>query len=317
MSSIEWTDRTWQIAAGCDEVSEGCRGCYSARLCGTRLKNLPATRGLVRQTSGGRYTWTGEVRLNEQALDVPLKVKAPTTWFVGDRTDLFHPGIPEWFRNLVFATMSLCPQHTFQVLTKRPEAALPYLRGLTGAMHPAADTPTEARGWPLPNVWVGVSVENQRRADERLPVLAEIPAAVRWVSLEPLLGPLALGRYVEFLDWAVIGGETASPGHPARPMHPSWPVDAVRQLNAARVPVFFKQWGSWQPVPPGEQAERRDEAWVDAHGRAVDGLELPSRFATSGGGWFRMRRGAARRPGYDRLFGQAFKYFPGFVRRAA
>lgn len=207
---------------------------------------------------------TTGVRLHEDRLTVPLHWRKPRRVFVCSMADLFHESIPDEFIARVFAVMALAPQHTFQILTKRPGR----MRSLLGGwgIHNlvmdrfANDDDLYVRralaagggqAWPLPNVWIGVSVEDQKSADLRIPILLDTPAAVRWLSCEPLLGPVDISRD-EWLfsgkgncvDWVVVGGESG-PG--ARPMHPDWARSLRDQCAAADVPFLFKQWGEWAP----------------------------------------------------------------------
>ena len=233
-SSIEWTDATWNVVTGCSRVSRGCENCYAERLAATRLRHHPSRRGLVDE----RGRWTGEVRLNEQWLDQPLRWQDPRRIFVAAHGDLFHESVPDAWIDAVVGVMHEATRHVYQLLTKRPGRARDYFA---------------ARGWSdvvsgkLPRyIHLGVSVEDQETADERIPVLLDIPAAVRWISAEPLLGQIEIDGllagegYPAGLDWVVAGGESG-PG--ARPMDPSWPRTLRNQCICARVPFFFKQWG--------------------------------------------------------------------------
>lgn len=235
--------------------------------------------------------WTGKLSLApERILTEPLRRKKPTMYFVNSMSDLFHEDVPDAWIDRVFAVMALTPQHTFQVLTKRSARMRDYLLtlglwdhgrvetfrtvavDLTGS--PCAAGAIEDAAWPLPNVWLGVSCERQQEADARIPDLLATPAAVRFVSAEPLLGPIALGTIDlpggEFevaplgwdhldrgentdprLDWIIVGGES---GANARPMHPDWARSIRDQCVSAGVPFFFKQWGEWAP---GENVERQ------------------------------------------------------------
>ena len=292
-STIEWTDATWNPITGCSVVSPGCTNCYAMRLAGTRLAQHSSRAGLTRDTKAGPV-WTGEVRFNDQWLEQPLHWSRPRMIFVCAHADLFHESVPDAWIDKVFAIMAAAHWHTFQVLTKRADRMAHYLRHNAG---PAAERwvaaswelvktskPLARVGWswaqddmpwPLPNVWLGVSAEDQRRADERIPHLLATPAAVRWVSAEPLLGPLDLTRidvdgHGEVLpltgwhpepgtldsegnataghpglDWIVAGGES---GPSARPMHPDWARALRDQCAAAGVPFHFKQWGQWAPI---------------------------------------------------------------------
>lgn len=209
-TKIEWTDATWNPITGCAVVSPGCTNCYAMKLAGTRLKHHPSREGLTKDTKAGPV-WTGEVRLNRQWLDQPLRWTKPRMIFVCAHGDLFAEGVDQVWIDHVFAVMALAPQHTFQVLTKRPERMREYMLGMSsrrgfiagygalvrgGNLPDHYETAYEALAKPLPNVWLGVSVEDQKRADERIPILLDTPAAVRWISAEPLLGPVDISRWV-------------------------------------------------------------------------------------------------------------------------
>jgi protein gp37 len=200
---IEWTDATWNPITGCSVVSAGCKHCYAMKLAGTRLQHHPSRAGLTIDTKAGPV-WNGQVRFNDAWLHQPLQWKRPRRIFVCAHGDLFHEAVPFDWIDRVFAVMSLAPQHTFQVLTKRPERMLAYMTTdkvigragfVEGRARQMANIPTHltlATAWPFRNVWLGVSVEDQAAADERIPLLLQTPAAVRWVSAEPLLGPVDL-----------------------------------------------------------------------------------------------------------------------------
>ncbi|MFC3180494.1 phage Gp37/Gp68 family protein [Cypionkella sinensis] len=207
-SLIEWTDATWNPITGCTLVDDGCRHCYAAHLITSwpAIGNHPSREGLARKNAAGESKFTGEVRFNEQWLDQPLRWKKPRRIFVCAHGDLFHPEVPDEWIDKVFAVMALAPQHTFQVLTKRPERAREYLMGLTcdGARRlnvarmaghlfgDEADAKASNRHWPMSNVWMLTSVSDQASANERIPQLLACPAAVRGISAEPLLGPVDL-----------------------------------------------------------------------------------------------------------------------------
>jgi protein gp37 len=285
-TKIEWTDATWNPITGCAVVSPGCTNCYAMKLAGTRLKHIASRKGLTKPSKAGPV-WTGEVRFNEEMLDQPLRWKRPRMIFVCAHGDLFADNVPDEWIDKVFAIMALAPQHTFQVLTKRPERMRQYLQpfdqrrsnALGREVHELGYRgPLECLNWPLRNVWLGVSVEDQERADERIPILLDTPAAVRWISAEPLLGPIDLLPYlfiythedeahlelgVPFLpfrdpattpaadissprlDWVVAGGES---GQGARPMHPDWVRSLRDQCADAQVAFHFKQWGEYRPA---------------------------------------------------------------------
>lgn len=223
-TSIEWATDVWNPVTGCSKVSEGCRHCYAERVAG-------------RFWGDRKFT---DVRVHPERLDQPLHWKKPRRVFVNSMSDLFHPVVDDDFIEDVFRVMARTPQHTYMVLTKRPEQMRAWFEGYDAVR-------------PLPNVWLGVSVENQKAADERIPMLLGTPAAVRFVSCEPLLGPVKLVKWLpsydpmqhyarpvheEKLDWVIAGGESG-PG--ARPMHPDWARGLRDACVAAQVPFFFKQ----------------------------------------------------------------------------
>lgn len=284
-TAIEWTDATWSPITGCSVHSAGCTNCYAMQLAGTRLKHHPSRKGLTREVNGN-HVWTGEVRFNEQWLLQPLQWKRPRDIFVCAHADLFHENVPDEWIDKIFAVMALAPQHRFQVLTKRSDRMREYVGAqVRGSRCVGSEIRRRAvpgfnrylnlveQRLPLPNVLLGVSVEDQRAADERIPDLLATPAAIRWLSCEPLLGPVDLtevcnGRYFQNpltgyryhdapegvhsahdyngtkLDWIVVGGES---GRNARPMHPDWARSLRDQCAAAGVPFHFKQWGEWKP----------------------------------------------------------------------
>lgn len=253
---IEWTDEVWNPVTGCTKVSQGCKHCYAERM-------------FPRPYPGRAFT---DVQCHPERLDQPLRWQRPRRVFVNSMSDLFHEAVPDEFLDQVFAVMALAPQHTFQVLTKRPERMLAYCKTL--GKHRERDRVSLASaqfdqggsfsyvlngaGWALPNVWLGVSVEDQETADERIPLLLQTPAVVRWISAEPLLGPINARLFLPFttrgrggphrenggLDWIIVGGES---GPHARPMHPAWARGLRDQCVAAGVPFLFKQWGEWRP----------------------------------------------------------------------
>jgi len=223
-SAIEWTDCTWNPVAGCTIVSPGCTNCYAMRMAG-RLQRmgLPKYEATTR-TSGGRQVWTGRIRLDERSLELPLSWRRPKRIFVNSMSDLFHEDVPEGFIARVWSIMAAAPWHSFQVLTKRPERMLSVL--------------ARANLEKLPNVWLGTSVETAE-FKPRVNTLQRVPAAVRFLSLEPLLGPL--GRLnLRGIHWVIVGGES---GPRARSIDEKWVDDIREQCEAMGVPFFFKQWG--------------------------------------------------------------------------
>jgi protein gp37 len=303
-TKIEWADKTWSPIIGCDRVSPGCDSCYAITTARIREHNphpsiAAAFAGTTHRTAE-RLDWTGKLNLLENRLTQPLTWRKPAKVFVNSLSDLFHKAVPDEFIARVFAVMALTPQHTYQILTKRhgrmrsllgdPKFEQQVDRQLLAV--PAFSNPKLIRrswplpkpGWPLPNVWLGVSVEDQKRADLRIPALLDTPAVVRFLSCEPLLGPVDLdgpivpgrgrpkltywltGRPTPGperitstgltmhspaivtgprIDWVIVGGES---GHGARPMSPDWARTLRDQCTAANVPFLFKQWGEYAPT---------------------------------------------------------------------
>lgn len=210
-SHIEWTDATWNPVTGCSVVSPGCTNCYAMKLAGTRLRHHPSRQGLTQETKAGPV-WTGDVRFNREWLDQPLRWKRPRRIFVCAHGDLFHESVPDAWIDQVFAVMALAPRHTFQVLTKRADRMRAYLTDPATPgriIREAFQIDCEGGAWmsadreiggieplPLPNVWLGVSAEDEARADQRVPHLLRTPAAVRFISYEPALGPLNARRWL-------------------------------------------------------------------------------------------------------------------------
>lgn len=247
-TGIEWTDRTWNPTTGCDRVSPGCDHCYALTMA-ARLKAMGQPRyqhdGDPR-TSGPGFGLT----VHDDALTTPLRWRAPQRVFVNSMSDLLHPRVPDEFLAQVFAVMASTPRHTYQILTKRHAR----LRSLLSSEAFAVQVCGQAEnlggyhcGLPLPNVHLGVSAEDQHWAELRIPALTGAGIAVRFLSCEPLLGPVDLSAWLGIehaggtLDWVIIGGESG-PG--ARPMRLDWARSLIGQCAAACVPVFVKQLGS-------------------------------------------------------------------------
>lgn len=255
-SGIEWTDATWNPVAGCSLVSPGCTNCYAmkqAQRCASM--GLAKYAGLT-QVVKGKAVWTGAVRLDEASLEQPLRWRRTRRIFVNSMSDLFHEALPDEAIDQVFAVMQGAPQHQFQILTKRPKRMRDYVLG--GAPQRISKLePGTLVQWPLPQVWLGVSVEDQARADQRIPLLLQTPAAIRFISAEPLLGPLDLWLYLDpmrqfrrRLDLVICGGESG-PG--ARAFDIQWARDLIEQCQAATVAVFMKQLGR-HPYEESENA---------------------------------------------------------------
>ena len=266
-TKIQWCDATWNPLRGCSRISPGCQNCYAERMAARRLPGLlsPTTGEPFATMTPSGPRWTGRVELIESQLEVPLHWRKPKRIFVNSMSDTFHEAVPDDWIDRIFAVMALCPQHTFMVLTKRAERMREHLASdehqmaaimaedslferLTGAA-------TMGHGWPLPNVWLGVSAEDQQRADERIPLLLQTPASRRFISIEPMLGRLDIWQYLgggrnpigpayggRGLDWVILGGESG-PG--ARPMHPDWARSVRDECHEAGVPYFHKQNGEF------------------------------------------------------------------------
>lgn len=266
-TKIEWTDATWNPITGCSVVSPGCTNCYAMRLAGTRLKHHPTREGLTTMSKAGPV-WNGKVRLNKQALIQPMYWKRPRMIFVCAHGDLFAENVPDDWILDVFTVMAIASQHTFQVLTKRAERMHEFLNrpdlldDIYANWYSFSGGAREVWSWPLHNVWLGCSAEDQARYDQRRRWLDDTPAAKRFWSMEPLLGLVEMNIKFVKPDWVIAGGESG-PG--ARPMHPDWARSLRDQCAAAGVPFFFKQWGAWKPVPwklerePGET----DQQYLD------------------------------------------------------
>ena len=224
LTPIEWTDVTWNPVAGCTVATAGCTNCYAMRMA-ARLESmgLPKYQGLTRK-SGDRYVWTGKVVQDERSLSAPFAWRAPRVVFVNSMSDLFHPNVDDDFIAKVWNVMERTPQHTYQVLTKRPERMREVL--------------AQARFKVLPNVWIGTSVEDSAVL-HRIDDLRATRAAVRFISFEPLIGSVA-DADLDQIDWAIVGGES---GPRARSMPETWVVEIEEMCRESATAFFFKQWG--------------------------------------------------------------------------
>jgi len=295
-TKIEWTHRpgttgeTWNPVTGCTKVSEGCHRCYAERM----ARRLAGRYGYPEQP---RHF---DVTLHPDRLEEPLRWRKPRTVFVCSMGDLFHEDVPIEFIDKVFAVMALSPAHTFQVLTKRPDRMKTYLEYNKGQIEYVWLVNALRHGihigqrrhleWPLANVWCGTTAENQRTADERIPLLLQTPAAVQFVSCEPLLSHIDLVQSVNKLhwldkaslepggiDWAIVGGESG-PG--ARPMHPEWARSIQNQCQEAGVAFLFKQWGAW--AWPGYAWSETD--WQHPEAQRVNDAGPPKRVGKKAAG---------------------------------
>lgn len=274
---IAWTDETWNVIRGCSDVNEDCRNCYAKQLAATRLSGPGQPYDGLAKMKNGKAVWTGKVQLVEDLVLQPLRWKRPRKIFVNAMSDLFHDGLSRDQIDQVIAVMALAHWHTFQVLTKRPERMAEHFSegdardnlagwidmtleqckeaGLVNVHHRRTDDliatapdVQEPFGWPLPNVWWGVSMGHQKAVDEFMPHVLECRphAAVLWISAEPLIERIQFPPgSLRLIDWIVAGGESTKN---ARPMHPAWPKAVQREAELAGVPFHFKQWGEWLPV---------------------------------------------------------------------
>jgi protein gp37 len=354
-SKIEYADRTWDVVAGCTKVSPGCQNCYALRYVPEFAKTNEQFVGL---SDNGE--WTGIVRPQEDKLLEPLKWKKPCTIFVCSMADLFHELVPFDFIDRVFAVMALCPQHTFLILTKRPERMAEYVSGvntgeryhdlnvcaqhLTNSPGYGAILPTQRDGmvngqWPLSNVWLGTTVENQAMADLRVPALLACPAVLRFLSCEPLLGQVdltslpnayslgegqrwlnALGAHgsayvyeqgdtcnVSGIHLIIAGGESG-PG--ARPVHPEWVMLLRNHCECAGVPFNFKQWGEWLPVATPRLDYKGPRVIMDTNGNQRE-ASWGDVMLSSGSEWAFERVGKKNSGCF--LYGVEYKEWPKHV----
>jgi|TARA_Y100000034_G_C6865575_1_gene394449 protein gp37 len=235
-SKIEWTDATWNPVTGCTKVGPGCDNCYAERF---------AER--FRGVAGHPYEPGFDLTLRPERLDQPLRWRKPRMVFVNSMSDLFHKRVPFHFVDDVFHMMEKYDHHVYQVLTKRSSRMRQYVNGRYG-------------GRTVPrHIWLGVSIEDQRRLS-RAGHLQETRASVRFLSLEPLIGPIKWLNHLQRIHWVIVGGES---GPRARPMHPDWARSINNQCQAAGVPFFFKQWGAWGPL---EHSAAADQAGWDGRG---------------------------------------------------
>ena len=248
-SRIEWTQATWNPVAGCNVLSPGCTNCYAMRMA-ARLAAMGQDKyiGTTRK-SGGRAKWTGKISLDETSLELPQKWKRGRLIFVNSMADLFHDKVPAAYVRKVFDAMAAAPQHTFQVLTKRPKRMLALSDNLPWAGH----------------IWMGVSVESADYTG-RIDMLRQSGAAVKFLSLEPLLGPLD-NLDLRGIDWVIAGGESG-PG--ARPMEQQWVRSIRDQCRAAKVAFHFKQWGGTNKKRAGRNLDGR--TWDDLPGFRTNAL---------------------------------------------
>jgi protein gp37 len=258
-TGIEWTDSTWNPIRGCSRISEGCRNCYAESVAARFSAAGQAYEGLAKFVVIGEGTkeerveprWTGRLRFVETHLRDPLKWKSPARIFVNSMSDLFHPNVTADMLGQIFEVMAKAPQHTYQILTKRPDRMR---EALIAASEPAVSSAFEStfrQKWPPANWWFGVSVEDQETATHRLKFLEGLEFFNLFVSYEPALGPVDWFEtdFADLVDWIICGGES---GVHARPMSPAWARATREFCEFHSIPFFFKQWGEWRP---GESSE--------------------------------------------------------------
>lgn len=311
-TTIEWCrdprtgDRgfSWNVCRGCSRVSPGCQNCYAERIA-ARFSRRGGPFQFFADQDQPESKWTGRVEIIKSKLDEPLKRRKPTLYFCNSMSDLFHEKLSDDDIDNVFAVMALCPQHLFLILTKRAERMAAYISDVIAACGTETRRPSVwSKSWPLPNVWLGVTVEDNAHRD-RLDWLMQTPAALRFVSLEPILSDIELrngddgqdwlthtccrygrgqrddgsdacngpGCTGTRLDWVICGGESG-PG--ARPMHPDWARRLRDDCQAADIPYFFKSWGEWVPKSQGFHA---------TYGRRWGVIEAGGQFTETGTCW--------------------------------
>lgn len=243
-TQIEWTDATWNPVAGCSITSPGCTNCYAMGMA-KRLQAMGVAKydGLTRR-SGKRIIWNGVVREDQTALEIPLRWKKPKKIFVNSMSDLFHDSVSDVFIRKVWGVMAATPHHHYQILTKRPERLTKFMRSKIARV--------------LPNVWLGTSVESAE-VSERIDALRAVPAAIRFISFEPLIAPVGAVN-LSGIHWAIVGGES---GKSARPIREEWIDEIYDQCTQYNTVFFFKQWGTW-----GKDNKRRSKK---ANGREYRG----------------------------------------------
>jgi protein gp37 len=243
-SQIEWTDATWNPVAGCSIVSAGCKNCYAMEMA-RRLQamGVPKYKGLTRK-SGKRVIWNGVVREDEDSLEIPRRWRTARKIFVNSMSDLFHDAVSDDFIEKVWGVMEETPRHHYQILTKRPERLVSFVQKRMGAI--------------LPNVWLGTSVEDASEVG-RIEHLRRAPAAIRFISFEPLIGPVGAVDLTD-IHWAIVGGES---GRSARPIKEEWIDEIYDKCEDFETAFFFKQWGTW-----GKDNKRRSKK---ANGREYRG----------------------------------------------
>jgi len=252
ISEIEWTEETINPTMGCSLVSPGCEHCYAMRQA-YRLEQMGVKgyEGTTKKLASGKIVWTGKINFDISKLERAVRTKTPTTFFVDSMSDLFHEKVTFSFIAVAYEIMMNAKQHSFQILTKRIDRALEFYN--------------IAKSYDdISNIWLGTSVEDQERANERIHLLLQTPAKIKWLSIEPLLGKIILhpqyldknwGGLLNTIDWVVVGGES---GPKARPMNPDWVRKIRDDCVNAKVPFFFKQWGGVHKKENGRILDGRE-----------------------------------------------------------
>lgn len=283
-TKISWADKVWNVFTGCNKISSGCRNCYAKRL-------WPRVYG----KTGRAFE---DVKFHEDRLNLPRGWKKPARIFVNSMSDFFHESISNANRARAWEVMSDCDRHVFQILTKRADEALVFLGWMK----------SKGRRVNYPNIQVGVSAENQMEVG-RIELLRSFETVVPWVSLEPLIGPVDISPFLDFLKWVVIGGESGPLKDPQiRPCHPKWIMDVIEDCKAAGIPVFFKQWGAWEPFSLWRLHDGRPEQTI----LSLDGRRLTSKEAVTEGNPF--TRAIMRKVGKDaaghEIGGETYRQYP-------
>jgi protein gp37 len=297
-TGISWADATYNPITGCTHLSAGCDNCYSAGLTAGRLSSLPAYAGLAIKTSTGPR-FTGETRTLPDRLSQPLRWKRPRRIFVNSMSDLFERSVPVEFIVQVFDVMCNADWHIFQVLTKRPQRMAEFVaKYVSGEYGEKGRTPI--RVLP-PHIWLGTSIENDRyawRADH----IRHLPAKVRFISAEPLLGSLP-SLDLTRISWVIVGGES---GPRSRPMHPDWARDLRYRCDAAGVAFWFKQKGEWT-WEVGDDIDREPDAYLAADGSVASEAEAEADRTRSWNGIWKVGK---HYPGHNQLDGETLETFP-------
>jgi protein gp37 len=278
MTKIEWTDETWNPIIGCRKISPGCQNCYAEKMAfrlghGQLSKNEGLSLKYSRIIDCNSKTWNGRSEIIEESMIRPMKWKKPKKIFVCSMGDLFHESVSFKWIDEVIKVIKQCPQHTFQILTKRPDRMLEYFKNYYQLI------PRMIR-----NIWLGVTAENQEQANFRIPILLEIPSIMHFISIEPMVASVNMneigfhkfkawlsGSYQYSIKWVICGGET---GQNARPLHPDWVINLKNNCVENNIPFFFKSWGEYWPCVSGRIYREKTIDFIDGVSMAKVGKKL-------------------------------------------